>query len=152
MTVRNRDLLPEGKGSCRPLKQMKSELMKEVLKDERGTVEAGLTLIPLTILFLISAQLVFASQWGNMQQLQQQSETNRAAISGSSSWERPEVFQSPQGTHAQYLRALPLLGGGQLIISERTQPIPLLANFTGINGQGFTYRNRVGAVSERSAQ
>jgi hypothetical protein len=119
------------------------------MKDESGSVEAGLTLIPLTILFLISAQLVFASQWGNMQQLRQQSETNRAAISGSTTLDSREAFQSNLGTHTQYLRAIPLLGGGQLIISERIEPIPLLANFTGLNGQRFTYRNRVGAVSER---
>ena len=123
--------------------------VKRLMKDESGSVEAGLTLIPLTILFLISAQLVFASQWGNMQQLRQQSETNRAAISGSTSLDSREVFQSNLGTHTQYLRAIPLLGGGQLIISERTEPIPLLANFNGLNGQRFTYRNRVGAVSER---
>jgi hypothetical protein len=123
--------------------------VKRVMKDESGSVEAGLTLIPLTILFLISAQLVFASQWGNMQQLRQQSETNRAAIAGSTSLDSREVFQSNLGTHTQYLRAIPLLGGGQLIISERTEPIPLLANFTGLNGQRFTYRNRIGAVSER---
>jgi hypothetical protein len=123
--------------------------VKRVMKDESGSVEAGLTLIPLTILFLISAQLVFASQWGNMQQLRQQSETNRAAISGSTTLDSRKAFQSNLGTHTQYLRAIPLLGGGQLIISERTEPIPLLANFTGLNGQRFTYRNRVGAVSER---
>lgn len=123
--------------------------VKRLMKDESGSVEAGLTLIPLTILFLISAQLVFASQWGNMQQLRQQSETNRAAISGSTTLDSREAFQSNLGTHTQYLRAIPLLGGGQLIISERTEPIPLLANFTGLSGQRFTYRNRVGAVSER---
>ena len=126
-----------------------SDQVKRVMRDESGSVEAGLTLIPLTILFLISAQLVFASQWGNMQQLRQQSETNRAAISGSTTLDSREAFQSNLGTHAQYLRAIPLLGGGQLIISERIEPIPLLANFTGLNGQRFTYRNRVGAVSER---
>jgi hypothetical protein len=123
--------------------------VKRLMKDESGSVEAGLTLIPLTILFLISAQLVFVSQWGNMQQLRQQSETNRAAISGSTTLDSREAFQSNLGTHTQYLRAIPLLGGGQLIISERTEPIPLLANFNGLNGQRFTYRNRVGAVSER---
>jgi len=126
-----------------------SDQVKRVMRDESGSVEAGLTLIPLTILFLISAQLVFASQWGNMQQLRQQSETNRAAISGSTTLDSREAFQSNLGTHTQYLRAIPLLGGGQLIISERTEPIPLLANFNGLNGQRFTYRNRVGAVSER---
>ena len=138
------DLILQVKGDSRL-----SDQVKRVMRDESGSVEAGLTLIPLTILFLISAQLVFASQWGNMQQLRQQSETNRAAISGSTSLDSREVFQSNLGTHTQYLRAIPLLGGGQLIISEWTEPIPLLANFNGLNGQRFTYRNRVGAVSER---
>lgn len=147
MTNPSFDSLPGVKDSL-PL----SVQVKRVLRDERGTVEAGMTLIPLTILFLIAAQLTFASQWGNMQQLQQQSDTNRVAISGSPLWERPEVFQSTLGTHLQHFRAVRLLGGGQLIISERTQPIPLLASFSGINHQGFTYRHRVGAVSERFTQ
>ena len=138
------DLILQVKGDSRL-----SDQVKRVMRDESGSVEAGLTLIPLTMLFLISAQLVFASQWGNMQQLRQQSETNRAAISGSTTLDSREAFQSNLGTHTQYLRAIPLLGGGQLIISERTEPIPLLANFTGLSGQRFTYRNRVGAVSER---
>ena len=144
MSYLDRDLILQVKGDSRL-----SDQVKRVMRDESGSVEAGLTLIPLTILFLISAQLVFASQWGNMQQLRQQSETNRAAISGSTSLDSREAFQSNLGTHTQYLRAIPLLGGGQLIISERTEPIPLLANFNGLNGQRFTYRNRVGAVSER---
>lgn len=144
MSYLDRDLILQVKGDSRL-----SDQVKRVMRDESGSVEAGLTLIPLTILFLISAQLVFASQWGNMQQLRQQSETNRAAISGSTSLDSREVFQSNLGTHTQYLRAIPLLGGGQLFISERTEPIPLLANFNGLNGQRFTYRNRVGAVSER---
>jgi hypothetical protein len=144
MSYLDRDLILQVKGDSRL-----SDQVKRVMRDESGSVEAGLTLIPLTMLFLISAQLVFASQWGNMQQLRQQSETNRAAISGSTSLDSREVFQSNLGTHTQYLRAIPLLGGGQLIISERTEPIPLLANFNGLNGQRFTYRNRVGAVSER---
>ena len=144
MSYLDRDLILQVKGDSRL-----SDQVKRVMRDESGSVEAGLTLIPLTILFLISAQLVFASQWGNMQQLRQQSETNRAAISGSTTLDSREVFQSNLGTHTQYLRAIPLLGGGQLIISERTEPIPLLANFNGLNGQRFTYRNRVGAVSER---
>jgi len=144
MSYLDRDLILQVKGDSRL-----SDQVKRVMRDESGSVEAGLTLIPLTILFLISAQLVFASQWGNMQQLRQQSETNRAAISGSTTLDSREAFQSNLGTHTQYLRAIPLLGGGQLIISERTEPIPLLANFNGLNGQRFTYRNRVGAVSER---
>ena len=144
MSYLDRDLILQVKGDSRL-----SDQVKRVMRDESGSVEAGLTLIPLTMLFLISAQLVFASQWGNMQQLRQQSETNRAAISGSTTLDSREAFQSNLGTHTQYLRAIPLLGGGQLIISERIEPIPLLANFTGLNGQRFTYRNRVGAVSER---
>lgn len=144
MSYLDRDLILQVKGDSRL-----SDQVKRVMRDESGSVEAGLTLIPLTILFLISAQLVFASQWGNMQQLRHQSETNRAAISGSTTLDSREAFQSNLGTHTQYLRAIPLLGGGQLIISERTEPIPLLANFNGLNGQRFTYRNRVGAVSER---
>lgn len=118
------------------------------IKEDRGSVEAGLTLIPLTILFLASAQLVFAAQWGGAQQMRQQSDTNRVAITGSVGLfgREPTLSRGNSGTAS--VQYLPLLGGGHLVISERSQPVPLIANFSGLNGQQFFFRKRVAAVSE----
>lgn len=109
--------------------------------EEDGTVEAGLTLIPLTILFLISAQLVFASHWGNAQHVDQQSHTNKVAISGASGNEGSEGS-------GETFRYEPLLGGGYLVVSQRSEPIPFLANFPGLSSGNFIYQKRVTAVSE----
>lgn len=122
--------------------------IRAVIKDERGSVEAGLTLIPLTILFLASAQLVFASQWANSEQVRQQSETNQVAISGSLGQGMSEALQKQDGATTENLRYLPLLGGGHLVISERSRSIPLIAHFTGLNGQRYLWRKRVTSVSE----
>lgn len=115
--------------------------LKRLFEEEDGSVEAGLTLIPLTILFLISAQLVFASHWGNAQQVDQQSQTNRIAISG-------KARDAASMIDDEMIRFEPLLGGGYLVISERDKPIPLLANFNGISGRKFSYQKQVPAVSE----
>lgn len=121
------------------------------LRDERGSVEAGLTLIPLTILFLLALQIVFASQWGNWQRVTHQSSTDVIAIRGK---EVGPLHQGDLITHE------PLIGGGYLVVSERQEPIPLIANFdlldpgsgTGIGGGGtdsvFSYRRVVTALSE----
>jgi hypothetical protein len=94
-------------------------------------------LIPLTILFLVSAQLVFASHWGNEQLVDQQSRTNRVAISGESN--------IGVGWNIKYE---PLLGGGHLVISERSRPIPWLANLPGALSQEFQFRKRTVSLSE----
>lgn len=108
-----------------------------LVRQEEGSVEAGLTLIPLTILFLISAQLVFASHWGNAQLVDQQSRTNRVAITGESN--------IGAGANIKYE---PLLGGGHLVVSERSRRIPWLANLPGVNSQEFLFRKRTVSLSE----
>ena len=121
---------------------------RSFLKDERGSVESGLTLIPLTILFLVSAQLVFASQWGNAQHVEQQSVTNQVAITGQAKADAPNNSRSTGSPTSQNFRYEPLLGGGYLIVSQRSGAIPLLANFEGIDPGRFSYRREVSAVSE----
>ncbi len=135
------------KGSLRG----RPEEMLNVLRDERGSVEAGLTLIPLTILFLLSVQLVFASQWGNWQRVTHQSATDLIAISGN---EGKTLNQRDRIRHE------PLIGGGYLVIAEREEPIPLLANFAALKPSSatksdkdtsqstFIYKRVVTALSE----
>ena len=132
------------------LKGRLAESLSE-LGNERGSVEAGLTLIPLTILFLLSVQLVFASQWGNWQRATHQSSTDLIAISGKES--------SPLSQRDR-IRYEPLIGGGYLVITEREEPIPFIANFTSLNHQSsfeskkgesslsLSYRRVVTSLSE----
>ena len=117
------------------------KLLIQTAKKEDGAVEAGLTLIPLTILFLISAQLVFASHWGNAQHVDQQSRTNRVAISGT-------FADETNKRSGESFRYEPLLGGGYLVVSQQGRPIPFLANFPGLSTGDFIYQKRVTAVSE----
>jgi hypothetical protein len=132
-----------------------------LLKQDEGSFEAGLTLIPLTILFLVSAQLVFTSQWGNAQLVDQQSRTNKIAILGESDVRTPitqggrpheisadgSYISSSAGSSASSsassssnsfgrLSYEPLIGGGHLVIYEQNKPIPFLANL----GEGFSNR------------
>lgn len=124
--------------------------VKKVIRDDRGSVEAGLTLIPLTILFLVTAQVVFASQWGNATHMRQQSDANRIAISGSIKLNIGSDLQNQASPHLhlQNVNYVKLLGGGQLVISEQNQPVPLLANFPGLKSERFFFRKQVPAVSE----
>jgi hypothetical protein len=43
------------------------DLLQESLLDEKGTVEAGLVIIPLTLLFLMILQILFAGSWQVME-------------------------------------------------------------------------------------
>ena len=121
---------------------------KVCLRDDRGSVESGLTLIPLTILFLVSAQLVFASQWGNAQHVEQQSVANKVAITGHTQDAAARFPRSSSGPTSEHFSYVPLLGGGYMVVSERTAAIPLLANFEGLDSGRFSFRRHVSAVSE----
>ena len=43
------------------------DLLQEILLDEKGTVEAGLVVIPITLLFLAILQILFAGSWQVME-------------------------------------------------------------------------------------
>ena len=101
--------------------------LRDALKDERGTVESGLTLIPLTILFLLTSQLIFLAQWGNWQRSTHQSSADSIAISGA------ESFATRSGDEVRYE---PLIGGGYLVLSKRTTTIPLIAGFSILGSRG----------------
>ena len=112
--------------------------LRDALIDERGTIESGLTLIPLTILFLLTSQLIFLAQWGNWQRATHQSSTDSISISGA------EGSAALAGDQVRYE---PLIGGGYLVVSKRTVPIPLIANFSLLGSQGS-----IAGSSSRSEQ
>ena len=108
-----------------------SKRVLEVLSSEKGNVESALTLIPLLILFLTVGQLCLSVYSRNLKSVETQGDIAYAAMgavhssgthaSGSSSldpgWSAPPI-------------ALPLPGGGSLLVGERkfngTSITPLL--------------------------
>ncbi len=108
------------------------------LRDERGSVEAGLTLIPLTFLFLLAVQLVFTSQWGNWQRVTHQSSTDVIAIRG---------IEGPSMGEGDLVRHEPMIGGGYLVISERQEQVPFIANFSHLDPSAGNEVDKNGAFS-----
>ena len=99
--------------------------MGSLICQDRGAVESALVLIPLTVLFLLVAQLIYSISWSNYQTVDQQSLLEREAISGN-------VRLNDQGKERDQIRYEPLIGGGYLVISERRRSIPLIANFASV--------------------
>lgn len=116
-----------------------------LIREEEGSVEAGLTLIPLTLFFLISAQLLFASQWGSAQLVDQQSRANKVTIIGDADSQNVRDHERSSNEKISYQ---PLIGGGHLVISERSRSVPFLANLAGAFSNQFLYRKRTVSLSE----
>lgn len=112
--------------------------LRDALKEERGTVESGLTLIPLTILFLLTSQLIFVAQWGNWQRATHQSSADSIAISGA---------KSAATSLGDEVRYEPLIGGGYLVVSKRSTTIPLIAGFSALGSQDGDAANPSGSRS-----
>lgn len=110
---------------CDDLKLSQRSRVGSLIRQDRGAVESALVLIPLTVLFLLVAQLIYSISWSNYQTVDQQSLLEREAISGN-------VRLNDQGKERDQIRYEPLIGGGYLVISERRRSIPLIANFASV--------------------
>lgn len=136
---------------------MRLQRARELFSDERGSVESHLTIIPLTILFLLTLQLTALASWHVLRIGSIEGESNRAAITGAagfSSSSQPGSFDtsrfssplssssrssssSPSGSfnpsssssRSISLRYQPLVGGGHIAVLEESQEIPFLTNF-----------------------
>lgn len=121
---------------------LSKELLRRFIKDESGSVESVLTIIPLTILFLLTLQLTALASWQVGRVSSAGGLTNVAAISGEGS------LVSSSTT----LRHLPLVGGGQLAVVDEEREIPLFTNFArlipGFSLQGVKFRHRIVSFSE----
>ena len=85
-------------------------------KQERGSVESALVLIPLLALFLISLQIGIAINYRNMDQMYAQSDSSSRAISGEvRAGDEVIAIHSPDSF--QHL---------QLLVSKKRRTIPLL--------------------------
>lgn len=121
---------------------LSKERVHRLIEDERGSVESHLTIIPLTILFLLTLQLTALASWQVGRVSSIDGVTNMAAISGK------ESSLSSSAT----LRHFPLVGGGRIAVVDEEREIPLLANFArvipGLSLQGVKFRHRTVSLSE----
>jgi len=112
------------------------------IKEERGSVESHLTIIPLTILFLLTLQLTALALWQVGRVSSIEGLTNTVAIKG-------DIWST--GSNST-LKHLPLAGGGFITVVEESKEIPLLANFSrlisGTSLQGALFRHRRISLSE----
>ncbi|MFZ9775048.1 MAG: hypothetical protein ACO3CW_06080 [Candidatus Nanopelagicaceae bacterium] len=119
--------------------------VRHFVSDESGSFESHLTIIPLTILFLLTLQLTALASWqvGRVTSIEGQS--NTTAITG----ERP-LNSSATVQH------VPLVGGGHVAVLNETREIPLLANFArlipGLSLEGVVFRQRTVSLSEVYSQ
>jgi hypothetical protein len=96
--------------------------------DDRGSVESGLVLIPLVVIFLVTAQLVVAGNWINAQVTQHHTLINREAILGKNKTDG----SGARSDSSDRITYQPLIGGGYIVISERKQELPLISNFASV--------------------
>jgi hypothetical protein len=123
---------------------------RELFSDERGSVESHLTIIPLTILFLLTLQLTALASWHVLRIGSIEGESNRAAITGAAGFSS----SSPRSSSSRSisLRYQPLVGGGHIAVLEESQEIPFLTNFArlipGLSLEGALFRHRSISLSE----
>jgi hypothetical protein len=91
------------------------------VKDESGSVESALVLIPLLILFLVTMQIGVAINFRNIDRTFAQSEASERAISGQFASEDQVMEINPIGTFNS-------LG---VLITRKVSSIPILIPFIG---------------------
>lgn len=100
-------------------------MLKKIIRDESGSVESALVLIPLLFLFLSSIQIVSAIHIRNANQSDAQSQASSRAISGSYAVE-DSILNVPSRNTFEDLQIL-------IVSKQREIPvlIPGLANWLG---------------------
>lgn len=87
-----------------------------LLKDERGSVESALVIIPLLLLFLIGMQLTTSAHMRNLEKANLQDVVSKRAISGLFS-ETDEYIHIASNGDSQNL---------DLLVSHSSHPLPIL--------------------------
>jgi hypothetical protein len=139
------------------------DLLRENLLDEKGTLEAGLVIIPTTLLFLMILQVLFAGSWQVMERAKLHDLVINTSLSETRSErgneEIGEILGSGRADESQYFRnnlnmraeesfsphsKLKIeevnAASGNLHKIEVITPIPVLTgvfNFLGINNIGM---------------
>lgn len=103
------------------------------VKDEGGSVESALVLIPLLILFLVTMQIGVAINYRNIDRTFAQSEASERAISG----------QFASGDRVMEVDPFGTLNSLGILITRRVNSIPILIPFIG----GFINRGHRSEVT-----
>jgi hypothetical protein len=96
--------------------------------DDRGVIESALTLIPLTIFFLLVLQLAIAGSWKTIELARMQSLANTLAIMGNSQ-ESQELLRSPEEMRGSTAHYSPLTGKGNLLELRAEPVVPGISTF-----------------------
>jgi len=91
------------------------------VKDERGSVESALVLIPLLILFLVTMQIGVAINFRNIDRTFAQSEASERAISG----------QFTSGDRVMEVNPFGTFNSLGILITRKISSIPILIPFIG---------------------
>jgi hypothetical protein len=91
------------------------------VKDERGSVESALVLIPLLILFLVTMQIGVAINFRNIDRTFAQSEASERAISG----------QFTSGDRVMEVNPFGTFNSLGILITRKVSSIPILIPFIG---------------------
>jgi len=91
------------------------------VKDERGSVESALVLIPLLILFLVTMQIGVAINFRNIDRTFAQSEASERAISG----------QFTSGDRVMEVNPFGTFNSLGILITRKVSSIPILIPFNG---------------------
>jgi len=91
------------------------------VKDERGSVESALVLIPLLILFLVTMQIGVAINFRNIDRTFAQSEASERAISG----------QFTSGDRVMEVNPFGTFNSLGILITRKVSSIPVLIPFIG---------------------
>jgi hypothetical protein len=91
------------------------------VKDESGSVESGLVLIPLLILFLVTMQIGVAINFRNIDRTFAQSEASERAISG----------QFASGDQVMKINPFGTFNSLGILITRKVSSIPILIPFIG---------------------
>jgi hypothetical protein len=97
---------------------------KRLRSDERGTVEAGMALIPTTAFFLLVMQLVISGSFQVIETIDLQNVATRSALADSGKVDF--VFDNERRTGSESLQ---LPGGGELLLVSSQVKSPRVTQF-----------------------
>ncbi len=113
-------------------------LLNNLRDDERGTVEAGMALIPTTAFFLLVMQLVISGSYQVVETIDLQNFATRTALADSG-----EVAFALDNERQLKSESVPLPGGGELLLVKsrvKSPRVTQLANPQTMSAQALVIR------------
>ena len=126
--------------------------------DEEGSIEAGMTLIPTTVFFLLALQLVVAGTFKTVETINLQSWINRNALYSIDGTPQDGLESSGQSFssgpsidgQSRKFRSLQLPGGGELLLAQSMSKTPVITSFAMpiANSGGLMMKSEAIAIRE----